>query len=108
MTGSKAIGPAAIYGTEPDAELLSGISAQAARHGAKFALAATAFWYLAWFILPVGIPAWAGLIIFPVLLVVGFGFARTMLLRQVAEEFRRRKELVAVAAKRKAQINTNT
>jgi hypothetical protein len=64
------------------------------------AVIATAFWYVLWFGLSLNLPAWAGLLIFVGAFVVGYGFARTIFLRSLAEEIHRRRDLKKVVEDR--------
>ena len=108
MSVSSTAKPAHIYGIEPDAEVHWRVNVRAARRAIELSAMATACWYLIWFLLPVDVTAWAGAIIFFIAAAGVFWFARTMLLRQVSDEFRRRKELLAFAEKYRAQNNPTT
>jgi hypothetical protein len=103
MTETK---PASIYGTQPDVEIFSRVRARALRRGMELALVLAACWYVAWFLLPIAVTPWAGVFVLVVAAASGFWISRTMMLRHVADEFRRRKELLAFGEKHSAQINS--
>jgi hypothetical protein len=73
----------------------------------KLALAATACWYAAWFAFSINVPAWAGLAVFGAACVAGFVLARLLLRRAVADELRRRGELLKRHEQLKQQHQSN-
>jgi hypothetical protein len=72
-----------------------------------FALAATACWYVAWVAFSIDVSAWAGLAVFSSACVLGYGLARLLLHRSVADEMRRRNALVKFAHEYKKQRESN-
>lgn len=73
----------------------------------KLALAATACWYAAWFAFSIDVSAWAGLAVFISACVLGYGLARLLLRRSVAEEMRRRGALLKFSHEYKKQRESN-
>jgi hypothetical protein len=73
----------------------------------KLALAATACWYAAWFAFSIDVSAWAGLTIFSSVCVLGYGLARVLLHRSVADEMSRRSALLKFSHEYKKQRESN-
>jgi hypothetical protein len=73
----------------------------------KLALAATACWYGVWFAFPIDVSVWAGFGVFTIACVLGYGLARLLLRRAVADEMRRRGELLKRRAQLKKQHESN-
>ena len=69
----------------------------------KLALAATVFWYVVWFAFSIDVSAWAGFAVFSIACVLGYGLARLLLQRAVADEMRRRGELLKFTHEYKKQ-----
>jgi hypothetical protein len=73
----------------------------------KLAMAATACWYVAWFVFPIDVSAWVGIAVFGVACVAGYVLARLLLHRAVADEVRRRRELLKLGEQLKQQHQSN-
>jgi hypothetical protein len=71
----------------------------------KLALATTACWYVVWFAFAIDVSAWVGLAVFIIACVLGYGLARLLLQRAVADELRRRSELLKLRARHKSNVN---
>ena len=84
------------------------IVARAKRHALKLAGIATACWYLLWFGLSINLSAWAGLAIFVITYMLGYGFAQMMLQRAASEEIQRRRDLRKVAENYRKQRDSTT
>ncbi|MGE0039306.1 MAG: hypothetical protein AB7S93_27230 [Xanthobacteraceae bacterium] len=89
----------------PTAEERANVKALARRHALKLAMLVTACWYVFWFSFSINVSALAGPVIFFIACPLAYGFARLMLRRQVAEETRRRRELVKFAMNYRNQQN---
>jgi hypothetical protein len=73
----------------------------------KLALAATACWYVVWFVFSIDVSAWAGLAVFSSACVLGYGLARLLLHRSIADEMRRRSALLKFAHEYKKHRESN-
>jgi hypothetical protein len=73
----------------------------------KLALAATACWYVVWFVFSIDVSVWAGFAVFSIACILGYGLARLLLQRAVADEMRRRGELLKLSARLKKQHESN-
>jgi hypothetical protein len=73
----------------------------------KSALAATACWYVAWFVFPIDVSAWVGIAVFSIAGVLGYALARLLLHRAVVDEVRRRRELLKLSEQLKQQHQFN-
>jgi len=73
----------------------------------KLALAATACWYVVWFVFSIDVSVWAGLAVFSTACVLGYGLARLLLQRAVADELHRRGQLLKFSSEYKKQREPN-